>query len=185
MSLDFDLEVLRRGDAHIIVARQYGVVVRSKDLTAGLREAQARIEAVAADLREAGLTPGTPVPGGAFAGESWSRLALALAPSIAVAALFSVFLLLASLPLVNAAGSLRHGISAIMPSASADTLDAAGRASINYLTRIANAVEQMTPERKEELKTAVRKIVVGLRPALDEARAATTCEVCPPSEPRR
>jgi hypothetical protein len=182
MSQDYDLQVLRRGDTHIIASRQYAVVVRNKDLVAGLREAEARIANAAAELRDAGIEPDPAELSSANDWQSASQLAVTFAPSIAVAAVMSAFLLVASFPLVNAVSGLRHTLSGLMPNASTDSVDAAGRIGIDYLTRVANAVEQLTPERREELRIAVRKISVNLRPVLDEMRTPAACESCPVKE---
>jgi hypothetical protein len=52
MSLEFDLEIHRKNDSYIFVARQFGVVVRNNDISSGAREAETRITAVAAESRE-------------------------------------------------------------------------------------------------------------------------------------
>jgi len=52
MSLEFDLEIHRKNDSYIFVARQFGVVVRNNDISSGAREAETRIMAVAAESQK-------------------------------------------------------------------------------------------------------------------------------------
>ena len=62
MAMDFvqrtdSFEVWRRRNTYIFVAPRFGVVMRAKDLSAGMHEIKQRIASVAEEFKEAGFTP--------------------------------------------------------------------------------------------------------------------------------
>jgi hypothetical protein len=162
MTDDFDLEIRHRNGAYLIIARSYGVAVRSKELEAGLEEAIARVNAVAEIFREANLA----VP---LAGEhrlprgyQAARLADYLPPAVVGGVVLSVFVLLASMPLFNAVASLNQIVEQV------SRFENVGHNVARMLIRAGNAMDNVPPERKEELRLAVRKIMRGLDPIIEE-----------------
>ena len=53
--MDVDIEVRRRDNRYVLIAHQFGVVVRSKELKSGIEELERRVAIIGDDLREAGI----------------------------------------------------------------------------------------------------------------------------------
>jgi hypothetical protein len=167
MSEDFDLEVRRRSGSYLIVARDVGVIVKSADLHAGLEEARERI-ALAKDLyREAGLQPERAEPMPSSTKISWRDV---LAPALVSGLTLSGLLLFASVPMVGAVARLTAAIGEARSGIDAGNL---GRSTVDSIVALGNTMDKVTPERKQELRIAVRRIMGGLSPVIEEIRAGT------------
>lgn len=170
---DIDIEVYRRDGSYVLLARRFGVLVRSSDLKKGIEELELRVEAVAKDLSEFPPAPTINPPTIATAGtERPVNLRLDILLSIVAAALVAAFFIfIATIPFVNATITLRNTVYELVgPHANVDKV---GRAAINVLVQLGDAAEKMTPQRKEELTAAIRKIARGVAPIAREIREAS------------
>jgi hypothetical protein len=171
--MDLDIEVSRRDNKYILIAHHYGVIVRASDLQAGLEELERRVAIVASDFEEAGV----PLRASAALNprkemRTFERLAPSLVIIITVGAVLASVILLATVPIVNALAGVRTGISELVRTEgnSSPTIAALGRSGIDFVVKLSQTIDQVTPERKEELRTAIRKIAREVASLVDDAR---------------
>jgi hypothetical protein len=192
-SEDFDMEILRRDGTYLVLARAFGVVVRNNDLQAGVDEALARISAANDLYREAGLEPQL--------SEDWrprrvryrgeldlrdrrfytSRLMEYLLPALVSGVVLAGLVLLSSVPLFSAVARLNRTLEDLSAVTSSAMIEHFGHNAIEAFVRTGNAMDKVTPQRKEELRQAVHKIVSGLAPIIQEV--GDSVERNPPTTP--
>lgn len=181
--MDLDIELFRRDNKYVLIAHRYGVVVRASDLQAGLDELEQRAAIIARDFEEVGL----PLQAkGAPNTRTEMRLLDRVAPSlviiITVGAVLSSVLLLATAPIVNALAGVRTSISELVRTEGnpSPTIAALGRSGIDFIIKLSQTLDQVTPERKEELRTAIRKIAREVESIVEDVRPPQ-----PPPSPAR
>jgi hypothetical protein len=172
--MDIDIEVRRRNDGYVLIAYQFGVVVRSKELNSGMEELERRIAIIAEDLRGVGV----PVRSDAVAKAKdeiglFRRLAPSLIIILTVAVVFASLVVLATAPIVAVVANLRGEIL------SATEIARVGRLGIDFIIKFSQTLDQVTPERKEELKTAIRKIAREVDLIIEDVKTA------PPPSPQQ
>jgi hypothetical protein len=170
---NIDIEVRRRGNAYTLIARQFGVVVRSNDLKSGIEELDRRVAIIANDLLEVGI----PVSADSIASAKSQQRTLdqVLSPLIiivTVAAVLASFVLVATLPIVAALASVRSAISTLAPAEGGNGIAGLGHFGIDFIVKVSQTLEQVTPERKEELRSAVRKIAREVDLIIEDVKAA-------------
>jgi hypothetical protein len=116
-SEDFEIEVRRRGNFYILVANKFGVVVETKNLECGLKEAGKRIAVVAADLKESKSQLESTSASSAFDGAIVRPGLYALLIAGACTALIILFLWVPA-PLIDTVMNFRHAVSAKIPAIS-------------------------------------------------------------------
>jgi hypothetical protein len=185
---DFDLEIFHRDGSYLILAHAFGVAVRSEDLQAGMAEALARIDEVGDWYRKAGVEPPSVGPSRHAARErnadrsrTRSRLMEYVPPALVSGAVLSGLILLSSVPLFSAVARLNRTFEYITSGASAAKIQNFGHNAIDMVIRAGDAMDKVTPERKQELRLAVRKIMKGLAPVIEEVGDSGEHE--PPTTP--
>jgi hypothetical protein len=175
MSSNLDIFVNRQGaDQYTLVARKYGIVIRTNDAQAGLKELEARVEDVRRDMMNAGVEPeqvdassnGTKQGRGSGGGQGGFGILLAVVSATLVPWL-ALFLL--TIPIVTTFTELKVATQDARSILRGDVKDSA-HASANWYIRAGDIIDQLTPTRKEELRSATRKIVNGLAPITEELR---------------
>jgi len=157
----FDFTVQRRENRYVFVARQYGVVVWADQASSGIRELESRVEKVAAQFREAGVEPEqTDV-------EPIRKYAVRNQRSPLIVSIFLVCVV--ALPLTLAY------IQAI------SFVETIGH-PITLFVRLADKIDEVSPQRMDELKVVVRRIATKVAPLLEAGRISITVER-PPIEP--
>jgi hypothetical protein len=173
--MDLDIEVCRRDNQYILIAHHYGVVVRASDLQAGIEELERRATIIASDLEEVGVQLHTrEAPNTRTEMRLLDRVAPSLVIIITVGAVLASVLLLATAPIVNALAGVRTGISELVRTEgnSSPTIAALGRSGIDFVIKLSQTLDQVTPERKEELRTAIRKIAREVESIVEDVRPA-------------
>ncbi len=193
MSEDFDLEILHRDGSYLIMARAFGVLVHHKDLQAGISEALTRIREVSALYRQAKIKPGlskewspqsiwgdanSPDTSGRPGQRRFDRLVEHVAPALVSAVVLSGFMLLASLPLLSAMSRLDNMLEEFTSAAGIGNF---AKTAFTVVIRFGDAMDKVTPEHKQELRLAVRKIMKGLAPIIEEVGDSGEHE--PPTTP--
>jgi hypothetical protein len=178
--MDLDIEVRRRDGKYLLIARQYGVVVRASDLQAGLEELEQRTAIITSDLEEVGI----PIPASTSPNRNADvplrdRLAPSLVIIVTVGAILAAFILLATAPIVNALAAVRSGISELAKVEGGPSIASVGRSGIDFIIKLSQTIDQVSPERKEELRTAIRKISREVESIVEDVRPAQ-----PPSPAR-
>jgi hypothetical protein len=177
---DLDIEVRRRDDKYTLIAHRFGVVVRASDLRAGVEELERRVAIIASDLDEAGITlRESGSPNRSTEVRLFDRLAPSLLIIVTVGAVLASFILLATAPIVNALAGVRAGISELGRLEGSPGIAAVGRSGIDFVVKVGQTMDQVTPQRKEELRTAIRKIVREVESIVEDVRSA------PPPAPER
>jgi hypothetical protein len=178
--MDLDIEVHRRNNKYLLIAHQYGVVVRASNLQAGIEELERRSAIIASDLEEVGIPVRTSAPPNK---NTELRLRDRLDPSltviVTVGAVLASFILLATAPIINALAGVRAGISELARLEGRSSVEALGRSGTDFIIKLSRTVDQVTPERKEELRTAVRKIAREVESIVEDVRSG------PPPAPGR
>jgi hypothetical protein len=171
--MDLDIEVRRRDNKYVLIAHQHGVVVRASDLHAGIEELERRVAVIARDLEEVGIPLRASTPPNR-ASELWlrDRVGPSLVIIVTVGAILASFILLATAPIVNALAGVRAGISELARLEGGPSIAALGRSGTDFIIRLSQTLDQVTPERKEELRTAVRKIAREVGSIVEDARSA-------------
>ena len=102
------------------------------------------------------------------------RLAPSLVIVITVGAVLASVILLATAPIVNALAGVRTGISELgrTEGSPSPSIAALGRSGIDFIIRLSRTIDQVTPERKEELRTAIRKIAREVDSIVEDVRSA-------------
>jgi hypothetical protein len=172
--MDLDIEVRRRNDKYLLIARQYGVVVRASDLRLGIEELEQRAAIMAKDLEE---IEASPQAGATPSRNTEPRLLDRLGPSlviiVTVGAVLASFILLATAPIVNALTGVRAGISELAKLEGSPSVAALGRSGTDFIIRLSQTLDQVTPQRKEELRIAIRKIAREVESIVEDVRSAT------------
>jgi hypothetical protein len=176
---DLDIEVRRRDDKYTLIARRYGVVVRASDLRAGIEELERRVAIIASDLDEAGITLRESGSPNSTDVRLFDRLGPSLLIIVTVGAVLASFILLATAPIVNALAGVRAGISELARLEASPGIAAVGRSGIDFVVKVSQTLDQVTPERKEELRTAIRKIAREVESIVEDVRSP------PPPAPER
>lgn len=157
--MDVDFEVRRRDNQYVFIARQFGVVVRSKELKSGVEELERRVAIIGDDLREAGIPiPSAPDPIARGEMRLVERLTPALIIIVTVGAVLASFIVLATAPIVSVVANVRNAISTLVPGEGRSGIASVGRRGIDFVIAVSKTMEQVTPERKEELRSAIRQI---------------------------
>lgn len=178
--MDLDIEVRRRDNKYVLIAHQYGVVVRASDLQTGIEELERRAAIIASDLEEVGISLRTSVPPNKNTDlRLRDRLDPSLTVIVTVGAVLASFILLATAPIVNALAGVRAGISEFARSEGRPSVAALGRSGTDFIIKLGQTVDQVTPERREELRTAIRKIAREVGSIVEDVRSA------PPPSPGR
>jgi hypothetical protein len=156
------------------------VVVRASDLQAGIEELEQRAAIIAKDLEEIGISPpASASPNRKTELRLFDRLAPSLVIIVTVGAVLASFILLATAPIVSALAGVRSGISEFARIEGSPSLAAFGRSGIDFVIKLSQTLDQVTPERKDELRTAVRKIAREVESIVEDVRSA------PPPSPER
>jgi hypothetical protein len=182
--MDLDIEVCRRDNKYILIAHHYGVVVRASDLQAGIEELERRTAIIASDFEEVGVplrATGAPIT------RLLDRLAPSLVIIITVGAVLASVILLVTAPIVNALADVRTGISGLVraeggPSPTIATL---GRSGIDFVVKLSQTLDQVTPERREELRTAIRKIAREVESIVEDVKSAQPSSPGRPNDPTK
>ena len=152
----FDFTVQKRENRYVFVARPYGVVVWADEASSGIRELESRVENVAAQFREAGVEPAQTDVGSIGkhgVGNIWSL------------PLITIFLVcVAALPLTLA---YVRAVSFV---------ETTTQHPIALFLRLADKIDEVSPQRMDELKVAVRRIVTKIAPLLEAGRISITAE---------
>jgi hypothetical protein len=179
--MDIDIEVRRRGNEYILVAYQFGVVVRSKELKSGIEELERRVAIISEDLHEAGIL----VPSGAISrtnheisGPFARSLVVVL---VAVVAVMGSLILVTAAPIIAGLLGVRSAISAIVPAEAGSGVGGVGRLGIDLIIKVSQTLDQVTPERKEELRTAIRKIAREVDLIVQDVKELPPTSPQPPS----
>ena len=154
----FDFTVQRRDNRYVFIAKQYGVVVWADEASSGIRELESRVENVAAQFREAGVEPGQTDVGSIRkngARSQWSPLIVSVFLVCAVA----VPLTLAYVRAISFVETIGHPIALFM--------------------RLADKIDEVPPQRMDELKGVVRRVVTKVAPLLEAGRISITVEARP------
>lgn len=183
---DVDFEVRRRGNGYILIAHKFSVVVRSKELQPGIEELDRRVAIVSADFRELGITAASDVAPAKGPIRSEPAVAPSLLIIVTVGAILAMFVLLSTVPIVMAMSGLRGEISAITRSGFANTgsgsmIARVGRLGIDFIVKFSQTLDEVTPERKEELRAAIRNIAREVNLVVDDVRTAPAPSPPPPS----
>ena len=180
--MDLDIEVRRRDNKYILIAHHYGVVVSTSDLQAGIEELERRAAIIASDFEEVGVPlRASGAPNTRTETRVLDRLAPSLVIIITVGAVIASVILLATAPIVNALAGVRTGISELVRTegSPSPSIAALGRSGINFVIKLSQTLDQVTPERKEELRTALRKIAREVESIVEDVRSP------PPPSPGR
>jgi hypothetical protein len=179
---DVDIEVRRRGHEYILLARQFGVVVRSKELQYGIEELERRVTIVGQNFREAGIMVRSVLSAEA---ENESSFFKGLAPYtimiVTVAAIVATLVILTVAPIVVAIASVRSEISSLVPAESGGGIAGIGHLGIDFIIKVSQTIEQVTPERKEQLRAAIHNIAREVNMVVEDVGTAPAPSAPPPS----
>ena len=183
--MDLDIEVRRRNNKYVLIARQYGVVVRASDLQTGIEELERRAAIIASDFEEVGIPlRASGSPNRNTAPRLLDRVAPSLVIIVTVGAVLASFILLATAPIFNALAGVRAGISELARLEGGPSLAGLGRSGIDFTIKLSQTLDQVTPERKEELRTALRKIVREVVSIVEDVRPTSPPHPLTPTTPR-
>jgi hypothetical protein len=177
-----DIEVRRRGSGYILIVHQFGVVVRSNDLKSGIEELERRLAIIREDFREVGIAP--PSNHAAAAKDqprTLDRIAPALIIIVTVASVLASFVFLATAPIVAALASVRSELSTLVSPDAGGGIANVGRRGLDFIVKLSQTLEQVTPQRREELRIAVRKIAREVDFILEDRKAAQPPSPQPPA----
>ena len=151
----FDFTVQRRENRYVFVARQYGVVVWADEASSGIQELESRVENVAAQFREAGVEPEQTDVGSIRkygVRNQWSPLIVSIFLVCAVA----LPLTLAYVRAISFVETIEHPIT--------------------LFVRLADKIDEVSPQRMDELKVVVRRVATKVAPLLEAGRISITVE---------
>ena len=77
--------------------------------------------------------------------------------TVTVGAVFATFVFVATAPIVTALAGLRYEMHTLF-SADADGMAGVGHRGIDFIVKLGQTIQQVTPERKEQLRAAIRTI---------------------------
>lgn len=155
-------EVFRREDGYVIVSREYGIVVRNANLEQGVAELEGRIDVLRQDFESLGLPITSSVEKFDQNREPQKRRTVQRA--VVIGSIMIVLVIAAAYPAVSFLSSIRQSISSILPQAPG--VDGAGRLAIDTVKRLADATDQITPERERELQQSLNKIARKVAPLM-------------------
>jgi len=172
MSLDFSFVARKHKGKYTLVAKKYGVVVRAGELLKATKELQERVEAVARELHEAGVSlPAVEEDGFAFDRNTDSQLrhdnmsgrGIALEywfffSKLVVVLIFVAVIVLAETALLSEFLGPRSPIGMLL------------RHPVEFLVQMGDRAEAMPPNEVDQLKLAIRKIVAKAAPLVEEAK---------------
>lgn len=168
---ELKFEVQQRGGRYILVAQDFGVVVRAQELSSGVAELRERISAISQEFAQLGI----PLRGSSAAlaatpsNQSLKQVAAESAVRAGIAAaVIGVFLLAILLPALQLAFGARQAINSLFPYGT--NVEGIGRSTIDAIGRLANATDQITPEREKELQESLRRISRKVIPLIEAAR---------------
>jgi uncharacterized small protein (DUF1192 family) len=168
---ELKFEVQQRGGRYILVAQDFGVVVRAQELSSGVAELQERISAISQEFAQLGI----PLRGSSAAmaatpsNQSLKQVAAESAVRAGIAAaVIGVFLLAVLVPALQFAFGARQAINSLFPYGT--NVEGIGRSTIDAIGRLANATDQITPEREKELQESLRRISRKVIPLIEAAR---------------
>jgi hypothetical protein len=176
MAIDFDFNVKKSGNKYIFIAREYGVALCANDAVSGLKELEDRVENVANQFREAGVEPiaahSNPAesfssrPQGTESSGIWHDYFL-FASKLAIILFFVAgFLLFEAALLERYLGpSSTFGNAIIHPG--------------QFVVKLANEADSISPARISEWQLAVRKLVTKFAPIFDEIKSPTKANQLP------
>ena len=172
MNLDFSFVARRHKGRYVLVAKKYGVVVRADELLKATRELQERVEAVAWELHEAGVSPPVEEDSFAFDGSAIGPLrrdnmrerGIALEYSFFFSKLVVVLVVVAIIVLVEAALLSEF----LGPRSLIGTLL---RHPVQFLVQMGDRAEAMPPTEVDQLRLAIRKIAAKAVPLIEETKA--------------
>jgi len=169
MSMNYTLHVSRRGDDHLVEAPEFRIVRHGADLTVVIETVRAEIENVIEEYKQAGIE--LPAVGGA------SNVAATTAkneqPSssgmrVAIASAAVLFVILIG------GAAIKVGVARIQSQFSGvSTLFSGGKLAHHMSDGVAVAadtLENITPERREEIVNNLRRIAVSLEPYAAQLR---------------
>lgn len=168
---DLEFEVQQRGDRYILIARDFGVVVRAHELSSGVVELRERISAISQEFAQLGipLRSSSAALAATPANQTLKQVAAESAVRAGIAAaVIGIFLLAVLVPALQLAFGARQAINSLFPYGT--NVEGIGRSAIDAIGRLANATEQITPEREKELQDSLRRIARKVIPLLDAAR---------------
>ena len=160
MSTEFTFITQKRDKGYKFVAKQYGVVVWATDLVSGIKDLEARVEAVITQLREAGFNVDE-IEGEARQDPTTQTLWAQLIPFSIKATIVAAFAAIILLPIISSFAK------AIGPSS---PLVAAVEHPAQFIIRLGDKADQVPPQTIAEVKLAVRKIVAKIGPVIAEGR---------------
>ena len=130
--MDLDIEVRRRDGKYLLIAHQYGVVVKASDLQAGIEELERRAAIIASDLEDVGAPfRANAAPNGNAELPLRDRVAPSLVIIVTVGAVLASFILLATAPIVNALAGVRTGIAELARLDGSPSIAGLGRSGIS------------------------------------------------------
>ena len=173
MSKSVDLQVFCRDGSFLIVAPEFGVVARGNDISAGVQDALQKVETIERLYREAGVEPARHPPRTART-QSTARWGDSIPPAVISGLIMSALVFLASIPLVSASTHLSSMVESLALAGRVPNAEHLSRTALNSLVTLGASMEKVTPQRKEELRLAVRRIMSGLAPVLEEVGAVCT-----------
>jgi hypothetical protein len=182
MSKSVDLEVFCRDGSFLIVAPEFGVVARANDISAGVQDALQKVETVERLYREAGVEPVRRPPRTAKT-QSATRWGDSIPPAVVSGLIMSALVFLASIPLVSASTKLSSMVENLALVGGVPNAEQLSRGALNSFVTLGASMEKVTPQRKEELRVAARRIMNGLAPVLEEVGAVCTLRSQPGAEP--
>jgi hypothetical protein len=163
-------------------------------MQAGIEEARKRIAEVQELYREAGLDPQLSAgwrprrkihllrgPEPARDEVNSPRLMEFVLPTLVSGVVLASFILLATVPLFSVLARLNRTLEDVSAVTSTAMIENFGHNAIEVFVRTGDAMDRVTPQRKEELRQAVRKIMNGLAPIIQEV--GDSVERNPPTTP--
>src|SRR4051812_23136775 len=172
---DLRFSVVRQHDRYVLVARRYGVVVRSNDLATGFRELEERVQLVAQQFSEAGVPlpdPSDEQPrsqaGPRYTGDSsWSRSLPFIIKSCIAIIVVGVFLSAQAILFSRFYGGSRLRLAIEHPGA--------------FVFYLADRADQIPPEDMARLQDAIRRIGVKIGPLVREIGATVNSDRSEPA----
>jgi hypothetical protein len=166
MSPTLDFTAQKRDNGYVLVARRYGVVVRSNDLISGIKELENRVDSVAAQFREAGVEP-VEINSGKDEQNLWPELLPFFIKATIITLFFGGIVFATIAPYANRISEFFERISLV---------GSAIEHPAQFVVRFADKIDKVSPERLEEWKLALHKIAAKVAPLVDEVRAVNASE---------
>jgi hypothetical protein len=181
---ELNFQVYERGGAYVLVSQQFGIIVRADNLDTGAAEMRQRLSMLLKEFDALGIPAASAA---AFSGtvaaaadnpQSLKQAAIISAVKAGIAAaIFGLLLLALLFPFVQIGSGIRNSLYTAFPFGM--NVEAVGRSAINWVGKVANTVEGLTPEREKELEDAVRKIAAKVLPLVEAARNPDPARTAP------